>query len=139
MAEYQVVLMDPTKRAFHQPQEPLLETDNLAIACSFCYEKFQKDGIDIGVYQPRHQCYREHYQADPQPEPEDTCTKEFVVFWTATFMGKPSSSTKKVHPCFMDFDDLKKARAFRDRLESMHRYNDTYRGRYVGNIGANFS
>lgn len=41
--------------------EALIATDNLAIACSYCFDYYTKYGIPICVYQPRHQSYRELY------------------------------------------------------------------------------
>jgi len=132
MPEYQVVLMDPTKRAYHQPQTPLLETDRLDEACGFCYEKFKKDGIDIGVWQERSQGYREHYRKNPLPEPEPSGTEKYVVFWTAR------TSYLRVRSMFRDFDNIEKAREFRDSMQSKYQYNDTYRGYSVSNVSTNF-
>lgn len=61
--EYQVVYLDRDLKLSHdESQVPILETDNLAIACSLCYKKFKEEGLDIAVYQPRTEGYREIYQ-----------------------------------------------------------------------------
>ena len=72
--EYEVYLMDDTRKCFHKG-EVILATNNLAVACSYCYDYFKKFGISIGVYQPRTDGYREHYRAKPR----DAKTGRFVA------------------------------------------------------------
>jgi hypothetical protein len=58
--EYEVYLLDPRWRLMHK-DDALLATDNLAIACSWCYEYYKKFNIPVCVYQPRTFSYREMY------------------------------------------------------------------------------
>jgi len=58
--EYEVYLLDDTMQLCHKGNA-ILATDNLAVACSYCYDYYNKHKIPICVYQPRHGSYREHY------------------------------------------------------------------------------
>ena len=61
--EYQCFYLNPEfKRAHDEDAEVLFETDNLALACTFVYNKFKQEKRDIAVYQPRSKVYRELYQ-----------------------------------------------------------------------------
>jgi hypothetical protein len=61
--EYQCFYLNPDFKLAHDDDaEVLFETDNLAEACTFVYNKFKQEKRDIAVYQPRSQGYREHYQ-----------------------------------------------------------------------------
>lgn len=61
--EYQCFYLDPRYKLAHADDaEVLLETDDLAEACTFIYRKFKEEGKDIAVWQPRTQGYRGHYQ-----------------------------------------------------------------------------
>ena len=63
--EYEVYFMDDTRKRCHTG-EVILATNNLAVACSYCYDYFKKYGNSIGVWQPRTQGYREHYRKIPR-------------------------------------------------------------------------
>lgn len=57
--EYQVVYLDRNFRLSHdETQTPLLETDNLAEACTFAHNLFLKEKKDCATYQPRTEGYR---------------------------------------------------------------------------------
>jgi hypothetical protein len=58
--EYHVYLLDEQYHLRHKG-EPILGTDNLAVACSYCYTYYNTFKIPICVYQPRTDGYREHY------------------------------------------------------------------------------
>lgn len=58
--EYEVYLLDETKR-LDIKGDVILATNDLAIACSYCYEYYNKFKIPIGVWQPRAEFFREHY------------------------------------------------------------------------------
>ena len=61
--EYQCFYLNPEFKCAHDDDAELLfETDNLALACTFVYNKFKQEKRDIAVYQPRTQGYRELYQ-----------------------------------------------------------------------------
>lgn len=61
--EYQCFYLNPEYRLAHDDDaEILLQTDCLAEACTFVYNKFKAEGRDIAVYQARSHCYREIYQ-----------------------------------------------------------------------------
>ena len=58
--EYEVYLLDDRFSLMHKG-EALLATDNLATACGWCYEYYEKFNIPVCVYQPRIFSYREMY------------------------------------------------------------------------------
>lgn len=58
--EYEVYLLDE-KCELDTKGEVILATNNLAIACWYCYDYYKKFKIPIGVWQPRHEIFREHY------------------------------------------------------------------------------
>ena len=61
--KYQCFYLDPQYKLCHfEDSEPLLETDDLAEACTFMHNKFQEEGKDICIWQPRTQGYRGHCQ-----------------------------------------------------------------------------
>lgn len=61
--EYQCFYLSPNYKLAHEDDaEVLFETDNLGHACSFVYNKFNEEGKDIAVYQPRLESYREYYR-----------------------------------------------------------------------------
>ena len=60
--EYQCVDLDPNFKLFHGDNKPLLETNCLAEACGFVYNRFKELGIECAVFQPRTQGYREIYR-----------------------------------------------------------------------------
>lgn len=61
--EYQCVYLNPEYKLAHDDDaEILFETNDLAEACTFIYEKFTLEKRDIAVYQPRTKGYRDHYQ-----------------------------------------------------------------------------
>jgi hypothetical protein len=60
--EYQVFRLDPTTKMSHIEGEPLLETDNLAEACTFIYDAFRNEGAELCVFQPRTQGYCDYYR-----------------------------------------------------------------------------
>ena len=62
--EYHCYLLDPTAKMSHIEGTKMLATDHLHEACSFVHDLFVKYGIEACVYQPRHQCYREHYRRE---------------------------------------------------------------------------
>lgn len=57
--EYQVFHRDLRVKLGHIEGTPILETDNLAVACSFIYNAWHKEGKAMVVYQPRIECYRD--------------------------------------------------------------------------------
>lgn len=60
--EYQCFYLNPEFNCAHDDDaEVLLETDNLAEACTFVYESFKKNGKAIAVWQPSTNSYREVY------------------------------------------------------------------------------
>lgn len=67
--EYEVYYLDEEYNCLHKG-EVLLATNNLAIACSWCYEYYEKFNIAVCVYQPKHHSYRELYA--PWIQPVDT-------------------------------------------------------------------
>ena len=61
--EYQCFYLNPDYKLAHDDDaEVLFETDNLAEACTFVYNRFKQEKRDIAVYQPRTEGYRGHYQ-----------------------------------------------------------------------------
>jgi hypothetical protein len=61
--EYQCFYLNPEYKLAHDDDAELLfETDNLAEACTFVYNKFNQEKRDIAVYQPRNQGYCQYYQ-----------------------------------------------------------------------------
>jgi hypothetical protein len=61
--EYQCFYLNPEYKLAHDDDaEVLFETDNLALACTFVYNKFNQEKRDIAVYQPRNQGYCQYYQ-----------------------------------------------------------------------------
>jgi hypothetical protein len=61
--EYQCFDLDPRYKLAHADDAPvLLETDCLAEACTFVYNRFKETGIECAVWQPRSKGYREVYQ-----------------------------------------------------------------------------
>lgn len=61
--EYQCFYLNPKYKLAHDDDAELLfETDCLAEAGSFVYNRFKTEKRDIAVYQPRTQGYREYYQ-----------------------------------------------------------------------------
>lgn len=61
--EYQCFYLDPTRKLAHADDaEVLFESDSLAECCGFVYLKYQEEGKDIAVWQPRTQGYRSYYQ-----------------------------------------------------------------------------
>ncbi len=63
LKEYQCFYLNPEYKLAHDDDaEVLFQTDCLAEACTFVYKKFQEEGLDIAVWQPRHETYREIYQ-----------------------------------------------------------------------------
>lgn len=80
--EYEVYLLDETKQ-LDVKGEPILATDNLAVAGSYCYNYYNKFNIPIGVWQPRTGYFREHYAkwlvdkaVDPQQDWVDNLLNE---------------------------------------------------------------
>ena len=60
--EYQCVYLSPEYKLGHdEGAEVLFETDNLALACTFIYEDWQKNQREIAVWQERSQGYRDYY------------------------------------------------------------------------------
>jgi hypothetical protein len=68
--EYEVYKLDDRYRLSHMG-EAIIATDNLAVACSYCFERYAKYGTPVCVYQPRHQVYREHYAPWLKDEEEE--------------------------------------------------------------------
>ena len=61
--EYQCFYLNPEYKLAHDDDaEVLFETDDLAEACYFVYNKFLQEKRDIAVYQPRTGDYRELYR-----------------------------------------------------------------------------
>ncbi len=58
--EYEVYDLDPRYHLLHKG-DCILATNNLAIACSYVYERYKKYKVPSCVYQPRHENYREVY------------------------------------------------------------------------------
>jgi hypothetical protein len=87
--EYEVYLLDETMQLCHKGKA-ILATDNLAVACSYCYDYYNKHKIPICVFQPRHNSYREHYAPWLNQEEEDMAlprsirmTRDGGRFWPA--------------------------------------------------------
>ena len=87
--EYEVYLLDSRYQLCHKG-EAILATDNLAVACSYCYDQYNKYKTPICVYQPRHGHYREHYAPWLIEEEEDMAlpkeikmTRDGGNFWRA--------------------------------------------------------
>lgn len=60
--EYQCFYLSPNYKLAHEDDaEVLFESDSLGECCVFIHEKFQVEGKDIAVYQPRLDSYRDHY------------------------------------------------------------------------------
>lgn len=60
--EYQCYDLDPNFKLFHGDNPVLLETDCLAEACTFVYNRYRELNIECVVYQPRTKGYREIYK-----------------------------------------------------------------------------
>ena len=61
--EYQCVFLSEKYKLGHDDDaEILLETDNLAIACTFIYHHWLENKRDIAIWQPRTQGYRGIYR-----------------------------------------------------------------------------
>ena len=61
--EYQCFyLSEDYKLAHEDDAEVLFESNNLALCCTFVYNKFKEEGRDIAVYQAKTAGYREVYQ-----------------------------------------------------------------------------
>jgi hypothetical protein len=61
--EYQCFYLNPEmKLAHNEDAKVLFESNSLGVCCTFVYEKFKAEGIDIAVYQPRSGNYRELYR-----------------------------------------------------------------------------
>lgn len=60
---YQCFYLSPNFKLAHEDDaEVLFESDNLGECCNFIYLKFNIEGKDIAVYQPRIQSYRDYYR-----------------------------------------------------------------------------
>ena len=61
--EYQCVYLSPNYKLAHEDDaEILFESDNLGECCVFVLNKFKEESLDIAVYQPRNESYREVYR-----------------------------------------------------------------------------
>lgn len=61
--EYQCFYLNSKYRLAHDDDAKLLfESNNLAEAATFIYNRFQIEKRDIAVYQPRLKGYREYYR-----------------------------------------------------------------------------
>lgn len=67
--EYEVYLLDDRYQLCHK-DEAILATNNLAVACSYCYEDYEKFKRGICVWQPRTNSYREYYATWLEEETE---------------------------------------------------------------------
>lgn len=67
--EYEVYLLDDKYTLAHKG-EAILATNNLAVACSYCYEDYKKFKRGICVWQPRTNSYRDHYASWLEEEEE---------------------------------------------------------------------
>lgn len=72
--EYEVYRLDDRYQLCHTG-DAIIATDNLAVACSYCYDYYNKYKQPICVWQPRHQTYREHYAEWLTEEEEDDMSK----------------------------------------------------------------
>ena len=69
MAEYQCLLLDPSRRLSpYDDAEVLCETDDLGEACVFIYHHWERHQLDICVYQPRYQYIRGYYRRQARDE-----------------------------------------------------------------------
>ena len=59
--EYEVYVLDPALEFSHMG-EKLYETDDLALACTFCQRHHILHKVETCVYQPRHNGYRDYYK-----------------------------------------------------------------------------
>jgi hypothetical protein len=86
--EYEVYLLDDKYQLCHKG-EAIIATDNLAVACTYVYEYYNKYQIPICVYQPRHGHYRETYapwitEEDKMALPKEVkMTRDGGNFWRA--------------------------------------------------------
>ena len=90
--EYEVYLLDDRYHFCHKG-EAILATNNLGVACSYCYDYYNKYKTPICVFQPRHQHYREGYAPwlteDEEKDNEMALPKEIKMtrdgghFWRA--------------------------------------------------------
>lgn len=61
--QYQCFYLNPKfKLAHDEDAKVLFESDNLGECCQFIYDSFLKDGMDIAVYQPKSNAYRDYYR-----------------------------------------------------------------------------
>lgn len=61
--EYQCFFLNQEFKLAHDDDaEVLFESNNLGECCNFIYEHFKLNKKNIGVYQPRLNAYRDHYQ-----------------------------------------------------------------------------
>jgi len=64
--EYHVVLIQADK--LEAISGPILGTDNLAVACSYCYNHWHQFKQAIAVYQPAKGYWREYYMESNELE-----------------------------------------------------------------------
>ena len=63
--EYEVYLLDPTRRLCHMGKV-LYDSDDLSMALTFCHKYFTLHNVDVCVWQPKKGYYREYYyRKDP--------------------------------------------------------------------------
>lgn len=60
--EYQVFALDPNTKMSHIESAPILETDRLDEACAYIYDAFRNEGLELCVFQPRSNGYRDYYR-----------------------------------------------------------------------------
>jgi len=61
--EYQCFYLNTKSKLAHDDNAVILfESDHLHECAGFIYHKFQEEGLDIAVYQPRSKGYREYYR-----------------------------------------------------------------------------
>jgi hypothetical protein len=85
--EYEVYRLDKRYRLSHTG-EAIIATNNLAVACSYCFEHYVKYKEPICVFQPRHQVYREHYAPWLQVDPEETFPQRILGIIRRVFGSK---------------------------------------------------
>ena len=60
MSEYVVVHLSPNYKCAHEDDAPILfESDSLPEAMSYCWKQWDSEKVDIAVYQPRTEGYRQ--------------------------------------------------------------------------------
>jgi hypothetical protein len=61
MSEYYVYQLNP-ETELSSIGKPIFENDSLPCAITFAYEIHKKFGVEVAVWQPKNECFRDYYK-----------------------------------------------------------------------------